>query len=427
MQTTIVAIATPPGNSGVGIVRISGPKALAIASKMHNRKKPLQERKATIVHVCNDTALALYFKAPNSFTGEEVVEFQCHGGWLLLNKVVETAISNGAALATRGEFSKRAFLGGRLSLDQAEAIIEIINAESEIHLKYATNVFSGTLKNRLAITEKSLIEISAQIEAALDYPDEVETPKIYEPVKKLLDQIKDLTSTAATGRIIANGINVAVLGKPNVGKSSIFNALLQYDRSIVTEIPGTTTDTITDAIMYDGIKMIFHDTAGLRESKSKIERLGIERSKKSIEACDIALVIFDATDLEVPELLELVKNKPHLVVYNKCDLARRSGVFCVSAKTGEGVQDIKEKILRLAIQTPPASDQIVITNSRHAAELSQVQHALENALASLTAQMPLDCVATDIGAALQHIGNITGTRASEAVLDEIFSRFCLGK
>ena len=428
MQTTIVAIATPPGNSGVGIVRLSGPDALAVADKMLQNSKRLTDRKAAIVQVCGDTALVLYFKAPHSFTGEDVVEFQCHGSQVLLNIVVEAAISCGAVAATRGEFSRRAFLNGKLSLDQAEAIIEIINAESETHLKYASTVFGGALKNQLAEFENSLIEISAQIEATLDYPEEVETPKIQAPINNLIERIKSLTSTAATGRIIANGINVAVLGRPNAGKSSIFNALLSSDRSIVTEIPGTTTDTVTDAIIYNGTKMIFHDTAGLREGKNEIERLGIERSKKSIDNCDIALVIFDATDIEVPELLDLVKNKPHLVVYNKCDLVKCEAKYLnVSAKTGEGIQAIKQKIYELAISTPPASDQIIITNARHAAELTLAQTALENAMASIQNQMPLDCIAADIQTALAHIGNITGSHASEAVLDEIFSRFCLGK
>lgn len=420
-SSTIVAIATPPGNSGVGIVRISGPDALKIAGKLFDKK--LSPRIATLGTILNDTAIAIYFKSPNSFTGEDVVELQCHGSWLLLNKIVETAITNGATAATRGEFSRRAFLNGKLSLDQAESIIEIINAESEAHLKYATKGITPILKS----FEKSLVEITAQIESCLDYPDEVETPPIHMPINNLLAQIKTLTSTAATGKIIANGINVAVLGKPNVGKSSIFNALLQTDRSIVTDIAGTTTDTITEAISYNGIKIIFHDTAGLRESAGRIEKLGIDKTKKAIQDCDIALVIFDATDIEVPEILELVAHKPHIVVYNKCDLVKLDGVFSVSAKTGENIPAIKQKIYDLALAAPLAADAIIVTNARHARELLGAQTALENALASINNQMPLDCIAADVQITLGHIGSITGTRASEAVLDEIFSRFCLGK
>lgn len=440
---TIAAIATPPGNSGVGIVRISGSNALAIAQKMFSQ--PLSPRQATLGHIFTrsyvakqsqtnttiDTAIAIYFKAPHSFTGEDTIEFQCHGGWLLLNKVLDTAIQNGAVVATRGEFSRRAFLNGKLSLDQAEAIIEIINAETDTHLQYASSVFGGALKIKLQSFEQSLIKVTAQIEATLDYPEhDIEhatAMEIREQIESLLLPIKELTATARTGRIIANGINVAVLGKPNVGKSSIFNALLDYDRSIVTEIPGTTTDTVTDGIIYNGIKIIFHDTAGIREGKNKIERLGIQKSQKALDACDIALVIFDTTDTDVPELLELVKHKTHLVVYNKCDLVKLEGVFCVSAKTGENIQQIKQKIFEVCLTTKPSSDQIIITNARHASELLHAEDSLKNALASIDSGMPLDCVATDIGTAMNHIGNITGTHSSEAVLDAIFSRFCLGK
>jgi len=417
-STTIVAIATPPGNSGVGIVRISGPNALSIGEKMFGKK--LKPRIATLGTILNDTAIAIYFKSPNSFTGEDIVEFQCHGGWLLLNKVVETAIKHGATQATRGEFSRRAFMNGKISLDQAEAIIEIIGAESDAHLKYATLGITDQLK----AFEKSLVEITAQIEASLDHPEEAATPPIQAPINKLLTQIKTLTDTAAQGRIIANGINVAVLGKPNVGKSSIFNALLNHDRSIVTEIAGTTTDTVSDAIGYNGIKIIFHDTAGLREAGGKIEKLGIERTKKTINDCDVALVIFDITEPFDHGILELVENKPHIVVYNKCDLKRQPNLFMVSAKTGEGIQQIKQKIYDLCVTTTPTSNQMIITNTRHATELLHAQAAIERALST---KVPLDCIATDIGTALQHIGNITGTHASEAVLDEIFSKFCLGK
>jgi len=419
--TTIVAIVTPPGNSGVGIVRISGRDALGIARKMFS--KELKPRVATVGTILGDSAIAIYFKAPHSFTGEDIVEFQCHGGWLLLNKIVETAIAHGATMATRGEFSRRAFMNGKISLDQAEAIIEIINAESDAHLKYATLGITQQLRD----FEEELVATIAVIEVSLDYPEEVGIPPIKDPLVNLLTRIKALTATANQGRIIANGINVAVAGKPNVGKSSIFNALLKTDRSIVTEIAGTTTDTVTDAIQYNGIRIVFHDTAGLRESAGKIEELGIERTRKTIGRCDVALVIFDITEPFDHGILELVEGKPHIVVYNKCDLQRRKDVFQVSAKTGEGIEAIKQKIYDLCVTMPQSSDQIIVTNSRHAMELANAQAALECAIAGIEYNMPIDCIAADIQNALRFIGNVTGTHASEAVLDEIFSRFCLGK
>jgi tRNA modification GTPase len=446
-SSTIVAIATPPGTSGIGIVRISGPTALLISQKMfapslrgvqsttkQSQTDPqITPRTATLGTVFGtdftDTALAIYFQNPHSFTGEDIIEFQCHGGWLLLNKVVQTAISYGATPAQRGEFARRAFLNGKLSLDQAESIIEIINAESDTHLKYASAVYNGALREKLQSFERNLIEITAQIEATLDYPEhDIEhstLEQITPQIKTLLAEITDLVNTAqTTGRFIANGINVAVLGRPNVGKSSIFNALLGTDRSIVTEIPGTTTDTISDAIIYNGVKINFHDTAGLRDASGKIEKLGIGRTTRTLNDCDIALVIFDATDIEVPELLEMVKTKPHLVIYNKCDLVKPKGVFSASAKTGENIPAIKQKIYDLAITTQPKTDQIVVTNARHTKLLTLTQTALENALAQ---NIPLDCIATEVQSALAHIGNITGTHVSQAVLDEIFSKFCLGK
>ena len=427
MQKTIAGIATPPGNSGIGIVRLSGPKALEIS------RLRLKPRIATTVKVLGDTAVAIYFKAPNSFTGEDIVELQCHGGHFLLQKVLATAVSHGAVLAEPGEFSRRAFLNGKISLDQAEAIIDIINAESELQLQCANKTFSGALRERLGQIESELIEISAKIEAALDYPDEVGSPDIsLESVKKEID---GLINTAATGRIISHGINVAVLGKPNAGKSSIFNALLNNQRSIVTEIAGTTTDTISESINYRGIKIIFHDTAGIRKGSNKIEILGIERTKKVIESCDIALVIFDITEKPDGELLRLIGNKPHVAVYNKSDLEefpskirgvaakRLTGCLKVSALKNQNINEIKEQIYKKALFTPPAADSIIITNARHLNELKQASAALSR----IDDAAPLDCIASEITTALNHIGNITGTRASEAVLDEIFSRFCLGK
>lgn len=423
LSRTIASIVTPPGSSGVGIVRVSGPLSYQITNKLTGKK--LKPRIATLVSILNDTAIAIYFKTPNSFTGEDIVEFQCHGSYFLLQKVLKSIISHGAVLAEPGEFSRRAFLNGKLSLDQAEAIIDIINAQNDTQLKNAGAILNGNLRTILDLAEKKLIEISAQLEAAIDYPEDVDTADTAAPIKNLLKDLIALIDTAQTGRIISNGIHVAVLGKPNVGKSSIFNALLNTDRSIVTDIAGTTTDTITESISYKGINIIFHDTAGIREGQSKVESLGIQRSKKIIESCDIALIIKDASQVEKDdtELLDLVKNKPHIVVNNKSDLKIKENMLNVSAKTGYNISEIKKQIYDKVITSPIQTDKIIITNTRHLNELKLAVDALDRALQTA----PLDCIATDINAALNHIGNITGTNASEAVLDEIFSRFCLGK
>ena len=425
---TIAGIATPVGNSGIGIVRISGPEAANISFKLTNKK--LLPRQATTLKVLNDTAIAIYFVAPNSFTGEDTVELQCHGGHFLLQKVLEDVLSLGAFPALPGEFSRQAFLNGKLSLDQAEAIIDIINAESEMQLNNAHSLFNGKLRVVIEDIEKSLITVSAQLEAAMDYPDDVEVVNVAPQLEVIIKQIGELVDTARTGRILSNGIHVAVLGKPNVGKSSIFNALLNTDRSIITDTPGTTTDTISESIQYNGIKITFHDTAGIRDGQNKIESMGIERSKRALCDCDVVLIVFDSTNKdntkEETELLALSKNKPYIVVYNKSDLEEKKGVFTVSAKTGHNIDEIKKQIFNKVISTPITTNQIVITNARHLVELRNSCEALSSALQALSCAT-VDCVASDISTALQHIGNITGTRASEAVLDEIFSRFCLGK
>jgi len=450
MQSTIASIITPPGNSGVGIIRLSGTDALAIAKKLLHKPVALKPRVATVVTVkgekFSDTALAIYFKSPNSFTGEDVVELQCHGGYFLLQKVLEETLHNGAVAAEPGEFSRRAFLNGKLSLDQAEAIIDIINAESDLQLSNANKTFSGNLRTKLDKIEQSLIQITAQIEATLDYPEhDIEhatVSAIRAPLAKINESVKSLIETAKTGRIVANGINVAMLGKPNVGKSSLFNALINSDRSIVTDLPGTTTDTITEGINYNGLKIIFHDTAGLREEQNKIESLGIDRTKKAIQNCDVVLAVFDAADKTSEpdsELLNLIKEKPCLTVYNKNDLVHEKSVrndakksnfkdiLFVSAKTGENIGEIKKRIYDKVVTSLVPFNKVLITNIRHLKELSLSSTALDTVLAALDTGTSLDCIAADIQTAVSHIGNITGTHASEAVLDEIFARFCLGK
>ena len=428
---TICGIATPTGNGGVGIVRISGPQALEIANKMFD--KPLAHHKVVVGTIhgkdFTDNGLAIYFKAPHSFTGDDVVELQCHGGYFLLQKIVQAALSHGAEMATAGEFSKTAFLNGKLSLDQAEAIIDIIHAESDLQLGSAGKIYSGALRDRLDSLEKVMVDITAQIEATLDYPEhDIEhttAQNILPQIRKLREQIGALISTAHQGRIISNGINVAVLGKPNVGKSSVFNALLNTDRSIVTATAGTTTDTISESIHYNGIKITFHDTAGIRESGRTVEKLGIERTKKMLNDCDIVLVILD--DVGDAELLGIVGDKPHIIVYNKSDIKKYSGVFSVSAKTGANIDEIKKRIYDIVVSSPIKTDAVIITNARHLNELVLSANALDSAIHALQTDIPLDCVASDVATALNHIGNITGTRASDAVLSQIFSRFCLGK
>ena len=396
---TIAAIATPHGNGGVGIVRISGKKSLPIAQKLMTEKIALVPRHATLVTLnlgkVRDTSIAIYFKSPNSFTGEDILELQCHGGMMLVDKVLDTVITNGARLASPGEFTRRALMNGKITLTGAESLIDTIHAESEAELE-ASDLTCGELHQKMIAVEKELVNISAQVFAALDHPEEVPVPNIAPRLKQFIKTLKQFTDNARTSSYIYNGIRVAILGEPNVGKSSLFNALLGSSRSIVTEIPGTTTDTVSETVQIEGYKVRFVDTAGIRESENKIEKLGIERTRQAALDCDIALVFDDTA-------LDLVKGKPFIRVTRTTN-----------------IEHVKKQIIQMTVGKFKSRS---VANARQLNELSLALRALENALKQ---SMP-DVIASDIQTALFHLGNITGTNTSEAVLDEIFSRFCLGK
>ena len=469
MSTTIAATATPAGIGGVGIIRLSGPAAMTIISRCLNHPKggrdglELPPRLATYGTFHGDDftdgVIVIYFKAPHSFTGEDVIEIHAHGGQFILNKILEHLYTLGATPAAPGEFSRRAFLNGKISLDQAESIIDTIHAESESELRAANIIYAGKLKAEIAGLENSLVECLALIEATLDYPEQDIEHATIGQIKTILQPINqkvtDLIDTANQGRLIRGGIQIAVLGRPNVGKSSLFNALLSHDRSIVTNIAGTTTDVVSETILYRGQKLVFNDTAGIRgESahRNQIETLGIDRTKRVITECDIALCIFDATATPTDEdnqILALVTSPNHPVgtpskiiyVLNKADLVRddatrriwldfipkNSVVILTSAITGENITRLKDEIYNLIITKPNAAhDGVIITNARHLNELLNAKASLDAAITNLD-DMPLDCAAADLASALAHLGNITGTNPTDAVLDQVFSRFCLGK
>ena len=427
-MTTITAIATPAGNAGIGIIRLSGPDSLKIASKVFS--EDLRPRVATlgtvIVGDITDTVIAIYFAAPHSFTGEDIVEIQAHGGTMIVNRILTHLLDLGAMPAQPGEFSKRAFLNGKMTLSSAEAIIDLINADSDAELRAASSGHNGRLLEKLTSIESQLITLAAQIEVVLDHP-ELDLTADTSALQPIIADLSLLISTEQQGRLVSNGVQIAVLGKPNVGKSSLFNAILGRDRAIVTNIAGTTTDTISESIQYNGYKFTFNDTAGIHEGKSEIERLGIERSKKIIHDADICLVIFN--DLPDNELLKLVIGKPTIAVYNKCDLGHVAGEFNVSAKTGEGIQALKQKIYdTVIVQTSTHTKDLVITNIRHMQNLKSAHVALLDAQTGAgAAPLHLDLIAIDVATARGHIGQISGTDVSESVIDEIFSRFCLGK
>lgn len=423
---TIVGIATPVGFGGVGIVRISGTDALSITKKMFSR--PLKPRYATLGTLqgqnFTDTVLAIYFPAPHSFTGEDVVEIQAHGGWHLVNRIMQTAIEYGATPSEPGEFTRLAVLNNKMTLNQAESTLDLINAESDAELQNASRLMSGELQSMLSEVENNLIDARAQIDAYLDYPEDLDSPTVpMELINHAKVIIENLLSTARHGQMIKNGINVCLIGCPNAGKSSLFNALIGDNRSIVTDIAGTTTDIISEKITYQGIKINLIDTAGIRDSAtSLIEQQGIARAKAILQSADILLIVVDAC---TKAMVDFPHDKKHLIIYNKSDLCADipADGLAVSAKTGQNIELILKSIVKMATQTAPTSSLINVTNERQANLLRQA-HDLLNQIDNTGV---LDQIAANITLALSYIGKITGTDVDERTLDEIFSKFCLGK
>jgi len=433
MSDTIVAVATPIGNGGVGVIRISGDKAIEIASKVFLpwKNKAPQPRYATFGKIdfdgISDDVLALFFPAPHSFTGEDVVELQIHGGYYLGQTIVAKLIDLGARMANRGEFSKRAVMNGKMDLSQAEGIIDLISANSQTSLKAGANLMHGVLKSRIETLQNKLTDCMCEIDVALDYPehdiDYITTQKVAKICDQLSKEIDRVLLTSHTGIQIKNGVKVALAGNPNVGKSSLLNALVGYERAIVTDIAGTTRDTLDASFEHNGVKFNVVDTAGLRKTKDKIEAVGIERAENEIRQADIVLVV-----VEKDEDLISVDNPNVVVVQNKTDLGKKLNVKCdfsVSAKTGENINGLKDLIFEKTIDKELLSNELILTNVRHIECLKQAKKNLD--LVKKNQNDTLDCVAVLVSAAWNKLGEITGSTANETILNEIFSRFCLGK
>lgn len=444
IEDTIVAQATPNGKSGISIVRISGKKSLDIARQIFLRFKDVSNIQPNYMYLgkinlgdVEDKGFCVYFKAPNSFTGEDVVEFQCHGGLVVAQKIIEQVLSCGGRLATAGEFSKRAFLNGKMSLDQAEGVVDTINAETENQLKASNELTNGNLFKLVTSFQEKLTDILSEIEVNLDYPEhdiEYETKEsIKNRLQNLLVQVEELLQTEQKGKLINKGISIAIVGKTNVGKSSLLNALLNYEQAIVTDIEGTTRDVVSGSIEYKGFIFNFYDTAGIRETEDKIESIGIEKAKKILENSDIVLLVLDSSrDLtkQDKENLELIKNKKSIVVLNKSDLPAKfvynGESIKVSAKQKINTEELKQKIYDLSLDGLNSGSQIVLTNARHIEVLKQAKQIIVNTIESIS-DLPLDCSALDIKTIWEKLGEITGNTATEDIIDKIFSKFCLGK
>ena len=441
---TIAAIATPLGTGAVGIIRLSGESALEIAARVFSPYKltSLKDAAPYMMYLgrldcggVKDRALAVFFRAPASYTGEDMVEFHCHGGAALLGHVLNGLLSLGARIADRGEFTRRAFLNGKMDLSDAEGVIDMINGESAAAVNAGYRLATGGTSAAVRALTAPLLDVIAHMEAALDYPEEMEEESrlAAKPViDALIEKTRALLLTCRRGSIVKNGITAAIVGETNVGKSSLLNALAGRERAIVTEIAGTTRDSIEESVEWRGVTLRFIDTAGIRESSDPVESLGIRRSRNIASSSDIVLLVSDGSrpnNAKKSELLKDVNEKtPVIEVVNKSDLMpkKKSSGFLISAKTGENIDALKDKIVETVLGENIDASGELITSLRH-------KEALERALTSLISAkenfdaVPAECTLLDLRAAYSAFGEITGDTADEKIIDTIFSKFCLGK
>ncbi|MCI8609974.1 MAG: tRNA uridine-5-carboxymethylaminomethyl(34) synthesis GTPase MnmE [Firmicutes bacterium] len=453
MEDTIAAIATALGEGGIGIVRISGEESLPILKKIFIGKE-IKNRVLTYGHIKEtdtnqmiDEVMVVYMEKPHSYTTEDVVEIQCHGSIVSLRKILSLVLQSGARLAEPGEFTKRAFLGGRLDLSQAEAVIDLIRAKSDKTFDVALNQLEGKFSLEIKEIRSLLVDILVDITVNIDYPDEDIEEMTYEKLEKGLVQVKEridrLLSTADTGRILKEGLSVAIIGKPNVGKSSLMNCLLRETRAIVTEIPGTTRDTIEEMVSIRNIPVKLVDTAGIRKTEDIIEKIGIEKSKDSFNKADLVIFVLDGSrDLEEEdeEILSVLMDKEAIVVINKSDLKQQISVedlkkrlpkakFIISSmKEGIGISEIEDDIEQRVFsgQVKQASS-VMVTNVRHKHLLEQAESSVSDGLSMTKIHEPLEFIEIDINRCYEILGEIIGETASDDIINEVFARFCLGK
>lgn len=429
---TIVALATPAGNSGVAVIRISGDNSKEILNKLIREDIEFEPRKMYLknVHIKDytDKCLVVYFKSPFSFTGEDVVEIQSHGGYLLAQNIIEEILSFGARLADKGEFSKRAFINGKMSLDQAEGVIDLINAESEMQAKTGSNLLSGKLKDIIVEYQNQITEILAEIEAKLDYPEyeysESESSNVLDKLKNLILSLENLLSDSKNGLIIKNGVRVAIVGAPNVGKSSLLNAMTKSNKAIVTNIAGTTRDIVEAEYEFNGIIFRLYDTAGIHESDDIVEQIGIDRAKQAIEDCDLVLKVSTPD-----QKCEIETDKPYLNVFNKSDLLNKKDAdnyIYVSAVKNENIDSLKQAIFDKTVSDNINQNKFYLTNTRHIEAVRLAANSLKTAV-EIFNNTTFDIISSEIKTAWSYLGEISGVVSDEAILDKIFSKFCLGK
>ena len=447
VSDTIVAIATPPGRGGIGIVRLSGPDARRVAGMMTKRSAQFEPRRATLSRIADgtrdiDRVLITSFPAPHSYTGQDVVEISAHGSPVLLQQIVASATAAGARLAAPGEFTFRAFLNGRIDLIQAEAVRDLIEAVTPAQARAAFDQLEGTLTDRIAAIDRNLFDVTTRLEASLDFPVEgyhfIDSRSTEAELDVIVHDLDAILRDAERGRLIRDGLHVVIAGRPNTGKSSLFNRLAGAGRAIVTDIPGTTRDLLTEVIDIHGIPVTVVDTAGIRERPSdSIEAEGIARAARAWRVAAVTLIVLDRSrpvTADDRRLLELTAAVPRLLVANKCDLPREwepatfdTEIIEVSATTGLGEDALREGIIRVMDGTSVDRDVPAITNTRHVQLLTDARTALRRACDAARAGVSEEYVLADIHDARALLEEVTGHRTPDAVVDAIFDRFCIGK
>ena len=454
-KETIAAISTGMTNSGIGIIRISGPDALDIADRVYRGKANIKNADSHTIHYGHisdgqetvDEVLVMVMKAPRTFTGEDTVEINCHGGVYVMKRVLETILKNGARAAEPGEFTKRAFLNGRIDLSQAEAVIDVINSENEYALQSSVSQLKGNIKYKINNIRNKIIYNTAFIESALDDPEHYSLDGYGDELlaisEEIISELQELVRSSDNGRVMKEGINTVIVGKPNAGKSSLLNVLSGYERAIVTDIEGTTRDILEEQIRLGDLSLNVIDTAGIRRTEDAVEKIGVDRAREYAEKADLIIYVADASrelDENDGQILDMIRNKKTVILLNKSDLdpvitaemiKEKAGdipIISASAKEEQGIQELEETVEKMFLKgTISFNDQIYITNARQKNALVSAVESMKKVVESIGAGMPEDFFSIDLMDAYETLGSITGESAGEDLVNEIFSKFCMGK
>lgn len=451
---TIVALATPSGTGAIAVIRVSGPKAIDVSDAVFEsiRGKKLKNQKSHTIHLGHiveskkvlDKALVSIFKGPNSYTGEDVVEVSCHGSTYIQQQIIQLFLRNGCRMASAGEFTLRAFLNGKMDLSQAEAVADLISSDSEAAHEIAIQQMRGGFSHQIKKLREELLNFASLIELELDFSQEdvefADRTQFNELLNRISEVLKKLIDSFALGNVIKNGIPVAIVGEPNVGKSTLLNALLNEERAIVSDIAGTTRDTVEDQISINGINFRFIDTAGIRETKDVVEKIGIERTFDKIEKARLVIFLFDGLDfdrVELDKIRQRYPNKELLPICNKMDMLKDSEIIQIkdeipqtiflSAKHKTGIPNLEKKLLSFVDSGALSGDETIITNSRHYDALLKALEEIQKVKEGMEMELSSDLMAIDIRQALHHLGEITGSVSTDDLLGNIFSNFCIGK